>query len=462
MTFFARATDTRPGLTALKPATTGSLRGSLAGLALAGVAYTLASLAPIAAQATDIQVVNSPLGVTAWLVEDHTVPIVAIDFAFDGGSSQDPEGKEGLTNLLSATLDEGAGELDSRAFQTRMEDLVIQLSYQEDRDAFYGSMRTLSLNAPDAFEMLRLSVEEPRFDAEPVNRIKTQIIAGLRQDLKDPDEIAARRWSEIAFPNHPYGRPSKGTEETVSALAPEDLKALHKKIFARENLKIAVVGDIDAATLAPLLDKVFGGLPAKPDLLPVTDVEPVSGVTEAVKFDVPQTSIRLGLPGLKRSDPDFIAAYVMNHILGGGSFSSWLYEEVREKRGLAYSVGSYLVPYSHSGLFMGATGTRAEKASETLAIIDAQLKRMATQGPSEEELAKAKSYLTGSYALRFDTSDKIANQLVSIQIENLGIDYINKRNSMIEAVTLEEVKAVAKRLLEGKLPTVVTVGPNGA
>ncbi|MBA5779012.1 insulinase family protein [Stappia sp. F7233] len=433
------------------------------GNGIAGLAgLMLVALYPFSANATEIQEVTTPAGINAWLVEDHTVPIVAIDFAFQGGSAQDPEGKEGLVNLLSRSLDEGAGDLDSQAFQARMEDLVMQLSFDEGRDAFYGSMRTLTPNATDAFEMLRLAVTEPRFDDEAINRMKTQTISGLRQDLKDPDAIAARRWSELAFPGHPYGRPSKGTEETVSKLAPADLKMMHERLFARGNLKVAVVGDIDAATLIPLLDKVFGALPAAPDLTPVPEVEPKSGIVEAVAFNVPQTSIRFGLPALKRSDPDFIPAFVMNHILGGGSFSSWLYEEVREKRGLAYSVGSYLVPFDHAGLLMGATGTRAEKAGETLKIIDEQLTRMASDGPSEEELAKAKSYLTGSYALRFDTSGKIANQLVGLQLEGFGPDYIENRNATIEAVTLDQVKAVAKRILDGKKPTVVTVGPKGA
>lgn len=438
----------------------GAGRPSLArrlGSGFAGL--VLFALLPLAAAATEIQEVRTPAGITAWLVEDHTVPIIAVDFAFRGGSSQDPAGKEGLVNLLSRSLDEGAGDLDSQVFQARLEDLVMQLSFAEGRDAFYGSMRTLTPNTTDAFEMLRLAVTEPRFDEEAIDRMKTQTISGLRRDLKDPDEIAARRWSELAFPGHPYGRPSKGTEATVAALTPADLKTMHRKLFARDGLKIAVVGDIDAATLAPLLDSVFAALPTSTGLEPVPDVEARSGISEAVSFNVPQTSIRFGLPALKRNDPDFIPAFLMNHILGGGSFSSWLYEEVREKRGLAYSVGSYLVPFDHAGLLMGATGTRAEKADETLAIIDTLLARMATEGPSEEELAKAKSYLTGSYALRFDTSGKIANQLVGIQLEELGIDYIAKRNSMIEAVTLDQVKAVARRILEGKKPTVVTVGP---
>lgn len=458
MNFLARFTNDRPVSGDRASGGRHSLKGAVAGLA--GLA--LAGLWPGVAQATEIQEITTEAGITAWLVEDHTVPLIAVEFAFKGGSSQNPAGKEGLSNLLSATLDEGAGDLTARAFQGRMEDLVMRLSFEDGRDDFYGSMRTISLNADDAFEMLRLAVTEPRFDEEAVERMKTQLIASLRREKNDPDAIAGRVWSETVYPDHPYGLPSNGTEETVSKLTAEDLRALQERMFARDNLKIAVVGAIDAETLKPLIDRVFASLPEKADLQEIADVQPKTGMTETVELNVPQTSIRVGLPGLKRSDPDFIPAYIMNHILGGGTFSSWLYDEVREKRGLAYSVGSYLVSRDRSGMLMAATGTRAEKAAETLSIIEEQFKRMAEEGPTPEELQKAKDYLTGSYALRFDSSSKIANQLVGIQIEDLGIDYIKNRNKMIEEVTLDQVKAVARRLLAGKTPTIVTVGPNGA
>ncbi len=307
--------------------------------------------------------------------------------------------------------------------------------------------------------MLRLAVTEPRFDTDAVERMKRQIVSGLRREATDPDAIAGRVWAETAFPGHPYGRPSNGTEESVAALSSDDLKALHKRIFTRKDLKVSVVGAIGPERLAALLDSVFAGLPADGELTAVPDTElSTEGGRKSVALDVPQTSIRIGLPALKRDDPDFIAAFVMNHILGGGSFSSWLYEEVREKRGLAYSVGSYLVPYQHAGMWVAATGTRSDRAEETLSIIQAQIARMINEGPSAEELAKAKAYLTGSYALRFDTSDKIADQLLGIQVEGLGRDYIERRNALIEAVTLDDVRRAADRILKPAPPLVVTVG----
>ena len=275
--------------------------------------------------------------------------------------------------------------------------------------------------------------------------------------MQSPDAIAGTAWAKIAFPGHVYGRPSNGTFETLQALKRADVVDYYTHTFARDGLKIGVVGDIDAATLAPLLDKVFGSLPAKQSLLPVPDVTPKSGIT-SIDYQTPQTIIRFGAPGPKRTDPDFMATYLMNHILGGGGFSSWLYSEVREKRGLAYSVDTELVPREHAGIFIGGVGTRGEKTDESLEIIKAQIKKMADTGPTQEELDAAKAFVIGSYGLRFDTSEKIAGQLLAVQIDNLGIDYFDRRNAEVQAVTLDQVKAAAKKYLAGDL-TVVIVGP---
>ncbi|WP_439529909.1 M16 family metallopeptidase [Pannonibacter sp.] len=426
-------------------------------IAFVGSALLIAGGWP--ALATTIQRVISPGGVEAWLVEDQTLPIIAVNFAFNNGSAQDPAGKEGAASLMAASLNEGAGDLDSAAYQARMEELAISVSFDAGSDQTYGSLRTLTGTRDEAFEMLRLAVNAPRFDADAVERMRAQILASLKQAEEDPDAVASRSFMEAAFPGHPYARPGDGTLESMTALTPEDLKAQREKLFVREGLVIGVVGAIDAKTLAPLLDTVFGALPEKGSLPPVADVTAKTGERIARTMDVPQTTILIGVPGLKRDDKDFQAAFVMDHILGGGSFTSWLYEEVREKRGLSYGAGSSLVPYARTGLLFASAATRADRAGETLDIILAQFRRMAEEGPTEEELAKAKAFLTGSYALRFDTSSKIARQLVALKTSGLGIDYFDRRNAEIEAVTLDDVKRVAKRLLENAAPLVVTVGP---
>ena len=438
-----------------------ALRTRLA--AFAAPAFVATTLIALPAAAMDVERVVSPGGIEAWLVSDDTVPLIAMDFAFRGaGSSQDTDGKEGVANLLSTLLDEGAADIDSAAFQAKLADLSVKMSFNASRDAFSGELTTLVENRDAAFELLRLAITEPRFDAEPIDRMKSQVISGIRRNDRDPEAIAGRLWATNAFPGHPYGRPTTGTEASVAAITKDDLAGFRGRAFARDNLVVAVVGAIDAKTLGPLLDKTFGGLAATSELTPVAEVTPKSGVRAERELPIPQTIIQFSTPGLKRDDPDFIPAFVMNHILGGGTFSSRLFEEIREKRGLAYGVDTYLLAYDHAGVFAGGTSTRADRADETLAIIEAEVKRMADEGPTAEELAAAKRFLTGSYPLRFDTSGKIASQLVGIQLDDLGIDYIEKRNAMIEALTLADVQRVAKRILESGALTVVTVGPKAA
>ena len=424
---------------------------------LLGALMTIA-LVNSPARAAAVQEITTPLGFKAWLVEDYTVPIVTMNVAFRGGAAQDPDGKAGLANLMSGLLDEGAGELDSRAFQARLEDLSINLNFDAGADAFYGNLRTLKQNADEAFELFRLAVTEPRFDEEPIERIRGQILSGLRRSETDPNEIAGKAWSEALFGEHPYGRPTEGKLETVSAISADDLRDFHRRTLGRDNLHVAVVGAIDPESLGRELDRVFGSLPGETELKPVAEVKPREGVRQHLQLAVPQTVIRMGGTGLKRDDPDFIPAYIANHILGGGSFSSRMYEQIREKRGLAYSVGTGLAAYDNAGAYVAAAATRADAAQTAIDVMTDEISRFAAQGPTEDELEKAKSYLVGNYALRFDDSRKIARQLISIQLDRLGIDYIDRRNDLVKAATIDDVKRAAQRVFAGE-PTIVTVGP---
>ncbi len=343
--------------------------------------------------------------------------------------------------------------------QTRLQDLNVNLSFDAGKDAFYGNLRTLSTNRDEAFELLRLALNEPRFDDEPVKRIRGQILSGLKRSETSPQEIASKAWAAALFGDHPYGRPTDGAVKTVEGIGADDLKAFHKRIIARDNLYIAVVGAIDAESLETMLDMVFGSLPEKAQLKVIPDILPSQGVSDHIVLSVPQTIVRLGGRGLKRDDPDFIAAYIANHILGGGSFSSRLYAEIREKRGLAYSVGTGLAAYDHAGAYIGAVSTRADQAQTAIDIMTSQIKDFAESGPTQAEIKKAKSYLIGNYALRFDASRKIARQLIGIQLDNLGIDYIDRRNDLIRAVTKADVLRAAKRVFGGPV-SIITVGPS--
>jgi zinc protease len=400
----------------------------------------------------------TPSGIEIWHVRDDTLPMVSVEFAFEGGSSQDPAAKPGVANMVASLLDEGAGDLDSRAFQERLEERAISISFASQRDSLRGSLKTLLEHRDQAFELLRLALNSPRFDADAVERVRAGILAGLRRRTTNPGDIAGDRWFARAFPDHPYGRPTRGTLDSVTQIGEADLRDFQRNTLARANLKIATIGSISAQEVAELVERSFGPLPARPKLVPVAEIAPQgAGEQEVVPLDVPQTVIAFGGTGFKRADPDFIPAFVLNHILGGGSFSSRLYREVREKRGLAYSAYSYLAPYDRAGLFMGGVSTRNDRAAESLNIIREQIRKIAETGPTEEELTKAKSYLIGSFPLRFDTSGKIAGQLLEIQLENLGIDYIDRRNGLIQAVTTADIQRAAKRFLSdaGLLVTLV-------
>jgi zinc protease len=396
-------------------------------------------------------------------VREPTVPLIAMDFAFRGGSAQDPAGKPGVASLVAATIDEGSGDLTSRAFHERLESKAIELSFSATRDYFSGSLRTLVENKDEAFELMRTSLTAPRLDAPDVERIRGEVMGILRRQTMNPDELATERWWQAAFPGHPYGQPVRGTLESVPTITVGDMRGYMRDVFARDTLKVGIVGNIDGTTAGELVDKVFGGLPAHAKLRPVPPTEPQGlGSVVNVNLDVPQSVMMLGGAGIPRKDPDFMAAFLVNHILGGGTLSSRLYSEVREKRGLAYSIYSMLVPLDCASLFMTATATRSEAAHQTLAVVDEEIHRLADKGPTADELAKAKSYQKGSFPLRFDSSTKIAAQLVLMQIEDLGIDYIDKRNALIDAVTVADAQRVAKRLLDGGMLVAMVGRPEPA
>lgn len=428
-----------------------------AGLLLAAVVAVSTSAVEI--DSMKIQRVISPGGIEAWLVESHDNPLIAMRFAFRGGSSQDPQDKEGLAYFITAMLDEGAGPLDAISFQERAQGLAMRMNFDASRDVMLGNVQTLTANKDEVFDLVRLALTEPRLDEDAIDRVRAQILAGLKFDENDPSTVASLAWDRLAFGNHPYGRPIKGTKDSIAAISREDLSDYLARVFARDKLVISVVGDIDAETLGKTLDHVFGGLPAHSTLAPVADADPPLGPTrEIIEMDVPQSVAQFGHRGLARKDDDFIAAYVLNYIIGGGGFASRLMEEVREKRGLAYSVHSNLFPYQHGAVFVGNVATKNEAVGQSLDVIESELRRLAEQGPSAEELESAKNYLTGAYALRFESSSGIANQLLWIQIEDLGIDYVSKRNEQIEAVTLDDIKRVAKRLIEADRLITTIVG----
>jgi len=410
-----------------------------------------------AAQALTIERVVTPSGIEAWLVQDHSNPIVALQLSFAGGDAFDPEGKEGLAAMVAGLLDEGAGDLDALAFQERIDDLSMSLAFATDSDNFLASLKTLSENRDEAFKLLRLALTAPRFDPDAVARVSAQTRAALQQEEQDPQAQVARAFAAQLYPGHPYGRVA--TLDSVKQIGADDLKAWAPAHLTRDRLVVSVVGDITPAELGPLLDATLAELPARSALPDIPEVAPpAKGQVKILRRPIPQSVVSFGGPGIKRDDPDWYSAYVMNYIFGGGGFSSRLMSEVRVKRGLAYGVGTGLVPHRHAGAIEGEVATRNDKLAASLEIIKQEMRRMADSDVSAAELGAAKTYLNGAFPLQMASTSSIASLLDVVQREHLGIDYFDRRPALIGKVSAADVRRIAGRLLDPDAMTFVVVG----
>ncbi len=424
-------------------------------------ALFLALATPLRAE-IDIQTVTSPGGIKAWLIEDHNIPFTALEIRFRGGTALDQPGKRGAVNLMTALIEEGTGDLDSPAFARARDSLAASFSFGADEDAVSVSARFLTENRDQALDLLRRALVEPSFPPEAVDRVRGQVLANIRSDEKDPGSLAGRTLRAMAFGDHPYASPGDGTAETVAALTRDDIVAAHAATLARDRIYVAAAGDISAADLGAVLDALFSGLPASGAPLPDRAPMNLTGGVTVVDFPGPQSTVLFAHEGMKRDDPDFFAASILNEIMGGGRFGARLMTEVREKRGLTYGIGSYLVGYDQAELYMGQFATANGTVAEAIEVVRGEWARMADQGVTPEELETAKTYMTGSYPLRFDGNGSIANILVGMQMIGLEADYPKTRNDKVNAVTIEDVQRVAARLYQPQALRFVVVGqPDG-
>lgn len=415
----------------------------------------------IPASATNIQKVTSESGITAWLVEEHSIPIVSIDILFRGGASIEPADKHGATYLMAGLLEEGAGEYDATGFLEATETLAARFSFDTSRDLVSVSATVLKENLAPSMELLRIALTEPRFDDVAFERVRGQVESIILRAETNPRSLGGSLFRSLAFGDHPYARSLEGTLESVAALTPQDMRDAHQAALTRDRIVVGAVGDITPEELAKLLDTVFADLPVSDsEIVPLTKMQ-VEGGNDIIDFPSPQSVAIFGHEGIMRDDPDYIAAYVMNHILGTG-FTSRLNQEIREKRGLTYGVASFLTPYDRAALYMGSIASSNENIAEALRLIREEWARMADEGVTQEELDAAQKYLTGSYPLRFDSNSAIASILAGLQFANLPIDYVATRNDAVNAITVEEINRVAARLLQpDKLRFVIVGQPEG-
>ncbi len=431
-------------------------------------ALVLLLLIPAASRAADekfldIQEITSDQGLTAWLVEDHTLPVVALKFSYIGaGSRNDPEDKQGLALMLSNTMDEGAGPYDSQSFQKALTDHSITLRFGSDRDNFSGTLKTLTRHKEKAFELLQLALNAPRFDEEPVERMRAANLARIRSSLSDPDWIAARIMNDRAFEGEPYALNSGGTLTTLNNITADDLRTYKASQLTRDRLKIAVTGDITPDELKTVLDTLWGGPEIVSRLEPEAQPFTVKngGTSALYEKDIPQTIIRIIQPGISRNDPDYYPALLMDFILGGSGFGSRLTEEIREKRGLTYGIHTGFYELDQVKGYSLTTSTKNETAGEMMALIKAEMTKMrdGTAPVTEKELKDAQSYLTGSMPLSLSSTGQIAGMVLGLQLDRLPIDYLDRHAASINAVTIDDIARVSKRLLAPENLTVVMVG----
>ncbi len=408
--------------------------------------------------AVDIQEVTSPGGFTAWLVEEHSIPFVSLEIRFKGGASLDRPGKRGAVNLMTGLIEEGAGDLNAQQFAKAQEELAARYEFDVHDDSLAISARFLTEYRDASVDLLKLALTEPRFDEDAVERVREQVLSIIRSDSTDPDDIASRTFDALAFGDHPYGSSLNGTLDSVAALTRDDIVTAHADVLTRDKVYVGAVGDITAEELGVLLDRLLGDLPETGASMPDEAELSLTGGVTVVPFDTPQSVAVFGHSGIRRDDPDFFAAFVMNQILGGGNFSSRLMQEVREKRGLTYGVYSYLVDKDYAQMVMGRFASANERIADAIAVVRDEWAKIAEEGVTEKELADAKTYLTGAYPLRFDGNAQIAGILVGMQLSDLPIDYIATRNDKVNAVTLEDIKRVAARLVRPDALRFVVVG----
>jgi zinc protease len=420
--------------------------------------------AALPARAVDIQRVVSPGGIEAWLVRDPTLPLIALEFRFRGGSASEPADRRGVGSLAVDLLREGAGDLDASAFARALDAESISIAFGIGSDSITGGLRVLNESRARGVELLRLALTQPRFDPPAVERVRTRQLTAYARESEEPRALARRAFMAAAFPDHPYGRDLESVVAGTRAATVEEMRGFLAARMARDNVMVGVVGDIAAAELAPLLDTLFGGLPARAQPVGVAEQPPriAAERTIVIRRPLPQSIQFFGGPGLKRDDPDWFAALLVNYALGGGGFNSRLMTEVREKRGLTYGVSTGLSPFDNSALILGASSTENGRVAQAIDIIRAEWRRMGEEGPTAEELENAKAYTTGSFPLGLDSSASVARLLVAMQYDRLPIDYLAKRDELIRSVTLDDARRVARRLFAAPGFLTVIVGePQG-
>ena len=417
-------------------------------------------LASPALAAPQVQEVKTPGGLTAWLVEDHHLPMISLRLVFRESGSAYVDAPPGTAIFAMSMLSEGAGDFSSEAFDAALQENALSMGFSADYDKASASLDALSDRFEAGMKLLSLALTQPTFAPADLSRVRGEMLTRLRLQEQSPDYRASRLFRETLYGTHPYAAPLLGTEETLSKATPTTLRHYLSQALRRDRLVISVSGDITPARLSTLLDTYLGSLPAAKDTpkkLPLA-ILPTQKEPLFREGPFPQAVAMFALPGISRQDKDFYAAHLMNYLIGGGGFESRLTDAVRRARGLTYSISTGLVSDDGVHMLQGGFATDAAKAREAVAVVRETLRTAAEKGFTEDELARAKSYITGSFPLDIDANRELATFLTVMQMEDLGIDYLAKRNALMSAVTLADVNRMATRLLNPDRMVSITIG----
>lgn len=418
-----------------------------------------------AAAIPDIQHWRTKNGARVYFVAAHQIPMVQLSMAFDAGSARDPSGKLGLAHLTNLMLDEGAGSRGGDAIAEQLESVGAEFSSENGRDMSVVELRTLSEREmlDTAIGVFADVVTEPTFPESALAREKERALIRLKQQQQTPQQLVQREFFATLFAGHPYAKPVDGDEAGVQALTRDDLVRFHKRYFAGANAVLVIVGDLSRTDAERVAKRVIGALPrgeAAPKIAAVSD--PSRASEKRIEFPSQQSHILIGQPGVSRKDPDYYSLYLGNHILGGSGLVSRLSVEIREKRGLAYSVYSYFVPMRQRGPYIIGLQTRNDQSIYASQLARETVERFVSDGPTEAELDAAKKNITGGFPLNLDSNRKIAGSLLNIAFYELPLDYLQTYTKKIEELTTKQVRDAFRRRVDPKRLVHVVVGGQNA
>ena len=404
-----------------------------------------------------VQRIVSPGGIEALLIESHEVGLISMRISFKGGALQDPADKPGVAYFVGYMFNEGAGDFSPTELMRRRTRIGSSFSGSALGERIHINFSAPSVQRDEAFRLLKLAIASPRFDAEPMERARRGALASLEQERLDPGSVTMSRLSELLFGQTRYAIPVKGTPDAVARISVDDVRAYRMRVFARDTLQVAVAGDIDAATLAKVLDDLFAGLPAKADLQPAPAIVTATAQHHAIAMSLPQTIVAFGNVAPLLDARQGLAASLFNQVLSA-QFTGRLFQAVREREGLVYSISTGRGRFLQSEMFYGTFGAAPSNTSRAMALTMSEIDRLVREGPTEDELRDAKAAFRGGYYLGLDSSSNLSGMLMTILSEGLPDSYLVNFDAEVASVTINEVRAAAKLVAHPDRMVSVSVG----